>query len=193
MRAEALPFADGAFDASLAVLTIHHWTDQRRGLEECARVSRGRVVLLTWDPAADGFWLVQEYFPDLLALDREIFPRLDAIAEVLGEIDVRPVPIPADCLDGFLGAFWRPPEAYLDPDLRGGMSSFARNVDVDDRLDQLLADIFSGAWQRRHAELLGRQALDIGYRLVVGRRAERRGTGRRGETGWREKSRHRRT
>ena len=84
-----------------------------------------------------------------------------------------PVPIPGDCLDGFLGAFWRRPEAYLDPAVRAGMSSFARMVDADDRLERLRADIFSGALQRRHADLPAREALDIGYRLVVARRSER--------------------
>src|SRR5687767_15379427 len=32
--AEALPFRDRAFDVVLAILTIHHWKDQKRGLEE---------------------------------------------------------------------------------------------------------------------------------------------------------------
>ncbi len=58
-----LPFADTAFAASLAVLTLHHWPDRSRGLAELSRVSRQRVVILTWDPAFAGFWLVDDYFP----------------------------------------------------------------------------------------------------------------------------------
>ena len=42
-----LPFRDAAFDASLAVLTVHHWPDRRRGLAEMSRVSRECVVILT--------------------------------------------------------------------------------------------------------------------------------------------------
>jgi SAM-dependent methyltransferase len=175
-RAEALPVPDGAFDVVLAVLTIHHWSDQRRGLEECLRVARERVVILTWDPESDGFWLVRDYFPDLLAADRRLFPRLDLLASVLGAVDVRPVPIPADCADGFLGAFWRRPRAYLDPAVRGGMSSFGRVADVDSRLERLRVDLASGAWGRRHDALMEQPELDIGYRLVVAdcsaRRAE---------------------
>ena len=38
--AEALPFRDDEFDAALAVLTIHHWTDLARGLAELRRVTR---------------------------------------------------------------------------------------------------------------------------------------------------------
>ena len=62
--AEHLPFADTSFDAALAVLTLHHWTDRAGGLAELARVARRRVVILTWDPSCrDLFWLTTEYFP----------------------------------------------------------------------------------------------------------------------------------
>lgn len=166
-RSEALPFAGDAFDAVLAVLTMHHWDDVRCGLAECARVAGDRVVLLTWDPASDGFWLVQDYFPDLLAVDRTMFPTMSSLADVLGEIVVTALPIPADCVDGFLGAFWRRPTAYLDPVVRSGMSSFSRVSDVDARLARLHDDVESGAWRARHGALLERDALDIGYRLVV--------------------------
>ena len=166
-RSESLPFADDTFDAVLAVLTVHHWTDVRRGLAECARVASDRVVLLTWDPASEGFWLVRDYFPDLLNIDRALFPSMGTIAEVLGELIVHPLPIPADCADGFLGSFWRRPAAYLDPAVRGGMSSFSRLVDVGARVERLREDLASGAWQRRHGALLAQETLDIGYRLVI--------------------------
>src|SRR5262247_1316455 len=45
-----LPFRDGSFAAALAVLTVHHWPDRARGLDELARVARERVVVVTWDP-----------------------------------------------------------------------------------------------------------------------------------------------
>src|SRR5215510_2788220 len=38
--ASSLPFRDGAFDAALAVLTIHHWPDLARGLGELRRAAR---------------------------------------------------------------------------------------------------------------------------------------------------------
>lgn len=174
-RAEALPFADRSFDAAMGVLTLHHWSDAGAGLAECARVARERVVVVTWDPASDGFWLVQEYFPEIVAHDRLVFPALDTIAAALGaagldEIDVRRLSVPADCSDGFLGAYWRRPERYLDPAVRAGMSSFARVRDAAPGLARLAADLASGAWGRRHAALAGRDALDAGYRIVVARR-----------------------
>jgi SAM-dependent methyltransferase len=47
-----LPFVDGAFEAALAVLTVHHWPDPVAGLRELRRVTRGRIVILTFDPGA---------------------------------------------------------------------------------------------------------------------------------------------
>ncbi len=164
--AEQLPFGDGAFDAGLAVLTVHHWSDWRAGLRELVRVTRKRVVLFTWDPDCDGFWLVQDYFPAMLELDHQRFPRLRALQEELGELQIEPVPIPHDCADGFLGAFWRRPAAYLDPSIRRGISSFAR-ADLDAGLARLAADLEDGAWARKHGHLLAQTQLDVGYRLIV--------------------------
>ena len=128
-RAEQLPFPDAAFDAVLGVLTLHHWTDQLAGLRECARVARERVVLLTFDPGHGGFWLTRDYLPELMALDHDQFPGLDSLGAAFGSgtrIDVTTLPVPRDCVDGFLGAFWARPSAYLDPQVQGGISSFAR-------------------------------------------------------------------
>ncbi|HCQ63751.1 MAG TPA: hypothetical protein DIU07_00600, partial [Rhodobacteraceae bacterium] len=66
--AEALPFRDNTFDAAMAVLTVHHWHDQARGLAELRRVARGKVVILTIDPAFRDFWLY-DYVPGLVDLD----------------------------------------------------------------------------------------------------------------------------
>lgn len=166
-RAESLPFRDQSVDAAMAVLTLHHWSEQGRGVAECARVARHQVVILTWDPAATGFWLVDDYFPELIAEDRQRFPPIDVVAAWLGKADVSSVPIPADCVDGFLGAYWRRPEAYLDPQVRSGISSFRRPADLGPGLDRLSDDLRSGVWMRRYGHLLDLDALDIGYRLLV--------------------------
>lgn len=166
--AEALPFRDGAFDAATAILTIHHWSDPARGLRECARVAR-RVVLLTWDPESEGFWLVRDYFPDIVEIDRAAFLSVAQIRAALGAVDVRPRPVPADCVDGFLGAYWRRPEMYLRSEVRAGMSVFARLQGVDERMEALRADLASGAWEKRNGGLRSMDTLDIGYRIVIAR------------------------
>jgi SAM-dependent methyltransferase len=167
--AEALPFADRTFGAVMALLTLHHWTDRALGLAECARVARERVVLLTWDPMVDAFWLVREYLPAFAEADRRQFPEMAAYAGAFGpdaRVEVSPVPVPRDCVDGFLGAYWARPAAYLDPAVRAGISSFAL-PDTEEGLVRLRRDLASGAWQARHADLLEIDQLDLGYRLVV--------------------------
>ena len=165
-RAEDLPFDDDSFDASMAILTIHHWSDQAKGLSEMRRVTRDRIVVLTYDPAFRGFWLA-DYIPELVALDEAQMPPLSAYEAWLGPVEVSPVPIPHDCTDGFLCAYWRRPAAYLDPRIRAAMSSFWALGDVSEALNKLERDLDSGAWARRYSELLDLDACDCGYRLVV--------------------------
>lgn len=165
--AENLPFVDGSYDAGMAVLTIHHWTDQAKGVSEMRRVSRREVVFLTYDPAFRGFWLA-DYFPALITLDEGQMPSMAQFAEWLGDVKVVPVPIPHDCSDGFLAGYWRRPAAYLDERVRAAMSSFWALQDVTAGLARLRDDLENGIWEQRYSDLLRQDELDCGYRLVVG-------------------------
>ena len=160
-----LPFPDKSFDAAMAILTIHHWPDKRAGLGEMRRVTRGPILLLTFDPAQRP-WLT-DYLPELAALDEKQMPSMADYERWLGPVRVTPVPVPHDCSDGFLYAWWRRPEAYLDPFIRTGSSSFWALPDIEAGLQKLKVDIESGAWQRRYADLIARNEYDAGYRLVV--------------------------
>ena len=73
--AESLPVESKSFDAAMAILTIHHWNDWRKGLKELCRVARRRIVILTFEPEASKFWLA-DYFPSIGQEDRAIFPPL---------------------------------------------------------------------------------------------------------------------
>jgi SAM-dependent methyltransferase len=161
-----LPFDDESFDASMAILTLHHWPDKERGLREMRRATRGRVVLLTFDPSHRP-WLT-DYLPELAALDEAQMPNMSDYERWLGRVEVTPVLVPHDCSDGFLYAYWRRPYAYLDPRIRSGSSSFwAIGDKADGGLEKLRRDVESGAWKRRYAELLMLEEYDAGYRLVV--------------------------
>jgi SAM-dependent methyltransferase len=165
--AENLPFLDNSFDASLAILTLHHWDDWRKGVRELSRVAKTRVVILTYDPAATGFWLVEDYFPEIRSLDQATMPAIEDLRQELGQVTVSAVPIPHDCVDGFLGAYWRRPHAYLDGHTRAAISVFGRLTNEQEGLSRLQADLGSGRWQQRNSTLLSRDNLDLGYRLVV--------------------------
>ena len=168
-RAEALPFGDGSFDAALAVLTTHHWSDPVAGLAELCRVAR-RQVVLTWNPVvvAERFWLVRDLLPEVTAHEAGL-ATLDTVVAGLPGARVLSVPVPWDCTDGFLAAHWRRPHGYLDPAVRASMSSFARLAPavVDRALSRLAAELADGTWAREHADLMARDELDVGYRLVV--------------------------
>jgi SAM-dependent methyltransferase len=167
--AEHLPFRDQSFDAAMAILTDHHWRDRTAGVRELLRVSRGPVVVLTWDEQVSHmFWMVAEYFPGIA---REEVGLSDpaGLQSLLGPgARCEPVMVPADCVDGFMGAFWARPDAYLDPLVRAGISGFARLTAAKeaDGVTRLRQDLASGGWQSRHAHLLERNELDVGYRLV---------------------------
>jgi SAM-dependent methyltransferase len=166
-RAEELPFRSGSFDAVLAVLTVHHWMDQAKGFSECSRVARTRIVFLTINVAVcAGFWLF-DYFPDLLRIDRQIFPSIARFSATFGSIEIVEVPIPSDCRDGFLCAYWKRPRAYLDPLVRASISTFSKIGNIDHQLARLQQDLDSGAWNRRYSDLQARNELDLGYRLLT--------------------------
>jgi len=164
--AEDIPFGDDSFDAALAVLTMHHWTDAGKGLAEMKRVARDRVVIFTFDPTHGLFWLA-DYIPELDTLDREWGVTPDFVSATLGNCEMKVVPVPHDCKDGFLGAYWRRPEAYLETRVRAAISSFSRITDTEQALDQLRADLASGTWRERYGDLLDRTELDCGYRLIT--------------------------
>jgi SAM-dependent methyltransferase len=166
--AEVLPFADGSFDAGMALWTIHHWSDSDRGLAELRRVAR-RIVIVTASSVTSQLWLTADYWP-AMARDRRPELQPETIAVKLGgNVRIEPLPLPRDCVDGFGEAYWARPEAYLDPELRAGMSCFQRleKADLEEGLERLEADLRSGAWDARHSHLRRIDELDCGHRLIV--------------------------
>ncbi len=174
--AEALPLGDDSVDAAMAIFTDHHWSDRAAGMRELRRVARQRVVVLNIDPAwTERFWLVRDYLPSFIDLVPEPYREAGHwerdLGELLGEVEVRPIPVPHDCRDGFFQAYWRRPEAFLDEAVRNSISVFhvLPGEEVTAAIERLRADLAAGIWAARNAELLEATELDLGLRLVVGR------------------------
>jgi SAM-dependent methyltransferase len=167
--AEHLPFADNSFDAAMAMVTIHQWPDADAGLCELRRVSRGPVVILTFDgDALDRFWLAG-YAPELIAIERTRYPAIDHICTVLGgETRVTAVPIPIDCVDGFTEAFYARPEEFLDPAVRQSQSAWGFVSDADEgrTVARLRDDLETGEWDRKYGALRSQPEFIGSLRLI---------------------------
>lgn len=167
--AEDLPFADRSFDASLAVLTVHHWADLGAGLAEMRRVSRERIVIVTFDPEAlAGLWIPRDYFPEMLALKRRAGATSGALAGLLTGAKIEPIPVPRDCSDQFFAALWGRPEKLFDEEVLRPMwvwQSISEEARRGGR-ERLRADLEDGTWERRHGHLRELPSLDVGLRLV---------------------------
>ena len=168
--AEHIPLRGRCADAALAVLTVHHWSDVAAGVAEMRRIARRRMVFFTWWPGKTAsFWLLSEYLPEAAKADDAMAGQLRLLPRLLPGAEVRPVPVPHDCADGFAAAYWRRPEAYLDPAVRAGISSLARTGDEALRggLSRLADDLRTGRWHDNHAGLLQLASLDVGYRVII--------------------------
>ena len=168
--AEALPFPDGHFDASMATFTVHQWQHLDAGLREMRRVTRGPVVILSCDPdLVQAFWL-NHYAPDVLATEARRYPSLGHIGTVLGgEVEIVAVPIPLTCRDGFNEAYYGRPERFLDDRARAANSawSFVKPETAASYVAHLRSDLDSGAWDARHGALRTQPAYDGSLRLVI--------------------------
>jgi SAM-dependent methyltransferase len=174
IRASAgnIPLRDRSVDAAMAVLSVHHWDEEReKGVRELRRVAREAVVILTYDATVSaGMWLMADYLPEVAALDLQIFPSPEQLAEWLGgQVRIEKIPIPRDTRDWMLGSFWAHPERVLDAKARAATSGFARmSPSVVDRVvAEVSRDLASGLWDDRHGRLRNLDELDVGLRLVV--------------------------
>jgi SAM-dependent methyltransferase len=170
--AERLPFDDDAFDAAMATVTVHQWSEPAAGLAELRRVARGPVVVLTFDgDALDLLWLA-EYAPELIAAERRRYPPIEMIAAAIGrDTRVLPVPIAIDCVDGFTEAYYARPEMFLDPRVRAAQSAwgFVEDTAITRAVERLRADLESGAWDDKYGALRTRPEFVGSLRLIVGR------------------------
>lgn len=167
---ERLPLADQTVDAAMAILTLQHWENVQTGLRELMRVVRDRLVLVTMDVGVLGeLWIVRDYLPEMLGQHAALFPTIDRLRDLLPNAQVEVLPVPRECEDGFMAAFWARPHAYLDPTARAATSPWHDLPDnvVNRALTQLRGHLDSGEWQRHHGHLLACTELDVGLRLIT--------------------------
>ena len=172
--AETLPFEADSFDAAMASVTIHQWPNFEAGLHGMRWVTTGPVVILTFDPTSPVTWWIDDYVPELLAVEAKRMPAIDRVAAAVGDVaEVQTVFVPNDCTDGFGQAFYGRPERMLDPEVRRAMSawSFLDDGVVERFVASLSADLASGAWDERYGSFRELDTFDVGMRLVIGRRA----------------------
>ena len=172
----ALPLPSGSADVAMAILTMHHWDDWETGLAELCRVAPRRIVLTMDFEMHSRFWFLEDYVPEVGVFTAQQEPGYEAVAAVIGGggaggggAAVIPLLVPRDMQDGVLGAYWCRPEAYLEPAVRANCSglALADPAVVARGVAALEADLASGEWQRRHADLAELDEIDLGYRLVV--------------------------
>ncbi|MFC4619480.1 class I SAM-dependent methyltransferase [Camelliibacillus cellulosilyticus] len=172
--ADALPFDDDAFDASMAMVTVHHWSDINKGLHELRRVTRGQVLIMTFDPdALDDFWNA-DYFPELIEVERSRYPKIAAITEALGgTCDVQKIPVPLDCVDGFQEAFYGRPEAFLEKEVRSAQSAWGfLSEGLEEKLVKRLADdLVSGVWDKKYGDYRTKPHFTCALRLIIASRS----------------------
>ncbi len=169
-KADNLPFDDNSFDASMAMVTIHHWPDIDKGLKELRRVTKGQVIIMTFDPEhLDDFWNAN-YFPELIEVEKARYPSIDSIKNSLGgNCKVVPIPIPLDCMDGFQEAFYGRPEAFLDKEIRLAQSAWGfLPIGLEDKLVQFLYDdLRSGEWDKKYGHFRTQPTFTCALRLLI--------------------------
>ncbi len=168
--ADPLPFDDNAFDASMAMVTVHHWQDIQKGLKELRRVTKNQILIMTFDPdALDNFWNAH-YFPELIEIEKARYPTIDFIVNALGgNSEVKSIPIPLDCADGFQEAFYGRPEAFLEKEIRKAQSAWSFLEDgMEDILVQRLADdLASDEWDKKYGHYRTQLTFTCALKLII--------------------------
>ena len=167
---DSIPFDDGAFDAAMAVLTVHHWKDRTKSLRELRRVTTGPIVIMTFNPDAPTEFWMKDYAPELVEVERNRYGSIRSITDVLGgNCQIQPVAVPVDCSDGFQVAFYARPEAFLQPAVRKSQSAWSFiPADVEKRIVTAIEnDLASGIWESKYGYLRKTPTINCQLRLII--------------------------
>jgi SAM-dependent methyltransferase len=123
-QAEALPFADAAFDRALAQLVVHFLADPAAGAAEMARVTRsgGSIAACVWD-FTGGMTMLRAYWDAALEIDPNAPDEIDRFGG-------RP---------GQLASMWR--DAGLREVTDGSLAVSSRYHDFDELWESFLGSV----------------------------------------------------
>ena len=169
-KADSLPFDDRSFDAAMAMVTVHHWPDIEKGISEIRRVTKKRIVIMTFDPdALDDFWNVK-YFPQLIEIERARYPSITRLQKALSaKTEVIKIPIPLDCVDGFQETYYGRPEAFLEKEVRMAQSAWGfLSAELEEKyIQNLRNELQSGAWDKKFGHFRTQPNFTGALRLIV--------------------------
>jgi SAM-dependent methyltransferase len=168
--AESLPFTAKSFEKSLAILTMHHWSNPLLGLRELRRVTSVSIVLLTTDPYARVEFWFQDYCPEMAEVEHIRFGRIGSLIETLGGTrEIRTIPVPIDCTDLFQEALYGRPEMFLNPEIRKSQSGWSfLPSGVEERVVRSIKkDLESGEWDRKYGDYRSKPFIDSQLRIII--------------------------
>ena len=168
--AESLPFDDAAFEASMAILTVHHWSDLSKGLLEMRRVTSGQVIIVTFDTdVLSSSWFAQ-YVPEFVEVERKRCPAIITVTDVLGGVSrIESIPVPFVCIDGIQEAYYGRPEGLLDQRVRRCQSIWGVLPEgVEERfVKDLSGDLASGEWDSKYGYFRQLPQFECALRLIT--------------------------
>ncbi len=168
--AENLPFDDNSFDCSTAFLTIHHWIDLEKGLNEMKRVTRNKIIIMTYNPdELEIFWNAK-YFEELVNVERMRYPKIEKVKDILKlKCEIKSIPIPKDCEDGFQEAFYGRPEKFLERKVRKAQSAwgYLENGKEEELVERLKVELENGEWERKYGHFRNQDFFEGALKLLV--------------------------
>lgn len=162
--ATSLPFPDRSQAGAILVLALHHMADVLPDVfAEAYRVlDGGRFCIFTADPAQIRSYWLRRYFPDLIERSATEMPDVRTVTDLLRaagfpRVATAPYQVAPDVADLFLYAGKHRPWLYLRPDVRAGISSFAKSDprELEAGIAHLREDIANGNMAEAFAQAPG--------------------------------------
>ena len=168
--AQSIPFDENSFDVSMAILTLHHWSDWKKGLQEMKRVTKNKILILTFDAELLGNSWTSYYFPEIFEVEKKRYPTIESIIEELGyKCTVQTIPVPFNCTDGFREAYFGRPEELLKKEVRQVQSAWGfLEPGIEDMKVKILEnELKSGEWDKKFGKFRSMSEFENALKLIT--------------------------